>query len=366
MSLLREAVKNNKIEDVQELIANGIDINEVSVKINLQTALHLAAGHGYAQIAELLISNGAHIDAKDIRGATPLHYAVGQNQMKTTKLLIENGANIHAVTSYKINETLIEKTPLEFAALKCHTDIIRLLIEHKADINKVLLTTIYMQNSKAFECFLKAGVHVDTLIKDPYGKSKTVISLLCLTIRLNKTEMVEILLKNGATLKSKQGNILAYAIRKDSNMDIIKTLIKHGAKINLKTKRKDSPLHVAVKRQETEIVKVLLQNGAKVNAKDHENCTPLEHAIPSIDIAKLLLQYGANINVQDEYGSTLLHDAVAHFSERNEKIQEYIRFLILSGAPINLREDTYQLTPIESVLDYKRTGTFKLILYNQL
>ena len=117
-----------------------------------------------------------------------------------------------------------------------------------------------------------------------------------------------------------------------------------------------------MKRQETEIIKVLLQNGAKVNAKDHENCTPLEHAIPSIDIAKLLLQYGANIKLQTEDGSTLLHDATDHFGQ---EAKCYIRFLILSGAPINLR-DTDGTTPIENTLKCRRDRTFKLILYNQL
>ena len=43
MSVLREAVKSNKIEEVQELIANGVDVNEVSTNLQ-QTALHLAAG----------------------------------------------------------------------------------------------------------------------------------------------------------------------------------------------------------------------------------------------------------------------------------------------------------------------------------
>ena len=59
MSLLREAVKNNKIEEVKELIANGIDINEVSS--NLQISLHLAVAGGHIAIVELLVRNGAHI-----------------------------------------------------------------------------------------------------------------------------------------------------------------------------------------------------------------------------------------------------------------------------------------------------------------
>ena len=247
--------------------------------------------------------------------------------------------------------------------MRGNTETVRLLMKHKADANKTIFMAMINHNIKALECLLEAGVHVDTLIKNPNGKSKNRISLLCFAIFLKNTEMVKMLLKKGAILKSSiHGNILTFAIEQSANVDIIKALIKHGSKINSKSKREDPPLHVAVNRKETEIVKILLQNGAKVNIKDRVKCTPLQHAIPSVEIAKLLLHYGAKIDVQDAYQSTLVHDAINHFDEKD--VQKYIRFLILSGAPMNVR-DSFQTTPIEKVLCYRNIGTLKVIMYNQ-
>ena len=122
---LLKAVKSNNVQDVEEILASGININDMSK--NSQTALHLAAGLGHDQIAKLLISNGAQIDAKDIdSGFTPLHYAVWFNQLKTVEMLIAKRANIHEVTN-------LQNTPLDLAVKKSLDDIVKLLISHGAD-----------------------------------------------------------------------------------------------------------------------------------------------------------------------------------------------------------------------------------------
>ena len=83
---LWKAVRSNNIQEVKEILASGIEINDMSK--NSQTVLHLAAGLGHDQIAKLLISNGAKIYAKDNSGFTPLHYAVWFNQLKIVEMLI--------------------------------------------------------------------------------------------------------------------------------------------------------------------------------------------------------------------------------------------------------------------------------------
>ena len=57
------------------LIANGADVNPKSV-INT-TLLHLAAVRDYKEIAELLITEGADVNAKDGYGETPLDSVIG-------------------------------------------------------------------------------------------------------------------------------------------------------------------------------------------------------------------------------------------------------------------------------------------------
>ena len=52
-----------------------------------QTPLYAAARWGQTNIAALLISNGADVNAKDVGGYTPLDYAVIKKQNETTDLL---------------------------------------------------------------------------------------------------------------------------------------------------------------------------------------------------------------------------------------------------------------------------------------
>ena len=44
------------------------------------TALHIAASKGYADIASLLLAEGADIKSKDAEGSTPLHVCSYQNK----------------------------------------------------------------------------------------------------------------------------------------------------------------------------------------------------------------------------------------------------------------------------------------------
>ena len=60
-------------EVAELLIANGADIN--AKNLTLRTPLLVAAILGHKEIAELLIANGADVNAKDENGWTPLVYA---------------------------------------------------------------------------------------------------------------------------------------------------------------------------------------------------------------------------------------------------------------------------------------------------
>ncbi|RMG03466.1 MAG: ankyrin repeat domain-containing protein, partial [Acidobacteria bacterium] len=58
--------------------------------------LHEAARYGYLEIARLLISSGANVNAKDQDGQTPLHEAAWYGNSGVAKLLISSRADLNA------------------------------------------------------------------------------------------------------------------------------------------------------------------------------------------------------------------------------------------------------------------------------
>jgi hypothetical protein len=85
--------------------------------------LHLAAERGRKEIAEVLLDNGAKIDAKNNLGRTPLHIAAGYGQKAVLELLLARGADAGA----KDNDG---NTPLDAALMKGYQDVVKLLRQH--------------------------------------------------------------------------------------------------------------------------------------------------------------------------------------------------------------------------------------------
>lgn len=88
---LSRAVKIYDIDNVQELIAQGMDLDEQDN--HGMTALHHAVWRQMPEIVQLLIDAGADLDAEDKKGWTPLHVAKSLRDAKMVEFLIAAGAN---------------------------------------------------------------------------------------------------------------------------------------------------------------------------------------------------------------------------------------------------------------------------------
>jgi len=138
---LYNAIDRGDYAKVKYLIEKGYNINKKYK--HGQLPLHRAASSivgpigrkvadpcTAAKIAQLLIDNGAEVDACSDTYLTPLHIASMHGNTKVAKVLLENGANVNMQGDAKI-------TPLLFAveAYNTNIDIVKILISYGADCN---------------------------------------------------------------------------------------------------------------------------------------------------------------------------------------------------------------------------------------
>jgi ankyrin repeat protein len=128
------AWRNENQSVVELLLANGAEVN--AQDIDGQTALMEAIKYGQETIAQLLLDHGANPRFKDRLGHTPLFMAVDLGQRVMVRLLLEtttvNNDNDHE-DLVNIKETTHGHTPLHVAASHGYESIVQLLCDKGAD-----------------------------------------------------------------------------------------------------------------------------------------------------------------------------------------------------------------------------------------
>ena len=122
--LLKIAVRKGHLDIVRRLVRVGVNVNQTRPNSCSLGPLHLACRLGNLPIAELLVENGADIDAIDVvLKWTPLNIAVLMKKTSITKLLLKNGCK----TNVRNHEGL---TGLEIALKKGFVGIAKLIAFH--------------------------------------------------------------------------------------------------------------------------------------------------------------------------------------------------------------------------------------------
>ncbi|CAB0042309.1 unnamed protein product [Trichogramma brassicae] len=273
-----------------------------------------------------------HVDARDGWSWTPLHLALEHQNAKGIELLLIRGAN----------PTLVEEdgsTPLHSICMQKDGDY--------------LLQTLFKSSSNK-----NHRVHVDA--QDNNGDTP-----LHMALESERKEVVELLLKNGATpnLANKEGLTPLHVIcnRNDDDDDLAKLFFKinndmqQSVHIDARDKSGRTPLHgYKDKPNVDENGKPLLQrttallHSAKLvisNNKELVRC-----------LFKIYDRYDANYT--DERGLTHFHIACRHdFDDIVKKFLEH-------GLDPNIPQTEEVTTPLNLTIDHKRKKCFKLLLRN--
>ena len=154
-NVLQLAASIGNFEEVIRLLRDGVDVNRFSYPYG--TALAAAARHGDVTLVQLLLDNGANVSAKMGEYATALGQAVAGSHEAVVRLLLENGSDVDTKNSWGIRA-------LHQAVENDHIAIVSLLLDHKADVNNI---SSWLSDSMrdTTPCQLAAGLGREAILK---------------------------------------------------------------------------------------------------------------------------------------------------------------------------------------------------------
>jgi ankyrin repeat protein len=145
--------------------------------------------------------------------------------------------------------------------------------------------------------------------------------------------------------------------------ELVRALLKAGAKANVTNNYGSTPLTEATKLGDAELVRILLDAGADPNSPNADGQTALMLAanVGSLKIAEMLVAKGANVNAVENFrGQTAVMWAAAG------NHPEIVDLLISKGANVKLRarhDDWERQMTSEPRAQFRQTGGLTALLY---
>jgi ankyrin repeat protein len=242
--------------------------------------LHRAAVRGHKEVAELLIANGADVNAKSEIGTTPLYNAAYYGSTEVAELLIANGADVNLKDDYG-------RTPLKWAVRHKHTETADLLRKHGGKTKKEL---------EAAEPVAETSQPEPSTVKAPEANS-------------DKEKALELLFGTNSTITEKDEAFLSAA--KKGKLDEVKSLLAEGVDVDCSDAFSCTGLFWASANNHKSIVEYLIEKGANLNAGAGVGGTPLARAAYEghVEVVELLIAKGADVNAKDVSGGSPLDSA---------------------------------------------------------
>lgn len=315
-SSLLLAVEKGNLDDVEILIYGGAQVNPDNVPDI--PPLHLAIRQRNVYMAELLLREGANC-AQEWHGILPVHQACIQGDIQTALLLLDAGplhkasdlVNLLISQGADVNaRTSTNWTPLHLSCKGPNIENVRTLLIHGADPNSICesgKTALHTLAESVIDSILYEELSAIFRLLHDHGADFSA-----------KDELGDTPLHLAA-----KRIVVDPSIILDRWVALFKLLLIHGANIHVPNCLGNTPFHTLLAvcdgsfhpAQLEAVASLSSLNGINVEAKNKAGDTPLHISVrrfrQSEAFIRLLLEHGVDVNVQNEVGDTPLHVLVS-------------------------------------------------------
>lgn len=364
---------------VNALIEKGVDV-KAKDDVDGCMAIHLAAANGKNEVIDILLDKDAsNINDVDNKGNTPLHWASMKDRADTVELLIENGADIEA-------KDIDNWTALHYAAAFASLQTVEALVDNGADKNSLTKDgniPVNYAKDETIKTYLSGGkigredteevVEEETTETEETTENTETSETITedeLNNELDTTQNGSIVDPTVVDLDPKQLELLIAV--KNNDIIAVNALLKENVNPNFVDEEGYSPLHRAVLNNNLDVVNVLLSYKdidteiklpyeASVDDWYLGGATPLLVAsyTGNADIVNALIEAGSDIRAKDDIdGATTIHIASANGNN------EVINILLNKDNTLINEADSMKDTPLHWASIKNQTDTISLLLAN--
>ena len=279
-----KAVRKGDINQVKELLIQGVDIETIDPSDKSKHASHIACAKGDLEMIKLLMLFGCNFEALDHEGMTSIYYAIESQNIEVIDYLLSQNVNPE-------HQECQARTPFYWSCCQSSLKIVKHLVEKGFIYNTY---SILKRSPLSKACFTGRADIVNYLLSLPNieigvpdNRGRTPLHNACWG-------------PYGGREGKKAGGTQSQDCPEAARM-----LLEKGADVNFKDLDGNTPLHVSMSSYALPSIPILIEFGADINALNNNLENPAYQGARwgNIEPVKFIFEnYNADIWAENNMG----------------------------------------------------------------